>query len=77
MKKLTLSETIDLINCLDVLEKKLGMKTKNSLSWLFGFEDGKIKKSVGKSLAEYDKFCRSDLVERGKMLDIKITKHKR
>ena len=71
MNKLTVSETIDLVKALQLLEK-LGMSISDALSKIGMFEDKEFKDSLRESLEEFNKFQEADFEDRAKILGIKL-----
>ena len=71
MNKLTVSETIDLVKALQLLEK-LGMSISDALSKIGMFEDKEFKDSLGESLKDFNKFQEADFEDRAKILGIKL-----
>ena len=76
MKKLTLHETIDLIEALAPL-KKLGMSVDKAINKLAMLEDKKFRTRLNKALGEFNKFNKASFEMRAKMLGIKLTKNRR
>ena len=73
IRKLTVSETIDLVGGLQQLEK-LGMPAKYALTKIALLEKKEFKKMLGDSLEEFVKFQKAGIGARAKMLGIKLSK---